>query len=81
MKAIEQAGFNSSMVRLGAELQDDTMRQLEVGSIYGQTITGTTFKQRVLKCQGNFNSHNYYLVENIETGFRCTMPGSDLHDL
>lgn len=54
---------------------------LVIGMVYGQTITGTTFKQKVLKHQGSFNGHEYYLVENVETGFRHTMIGDELHCL
>ena len=52
-----------------------------IGCVYGQTITGTLFKQKVINCQGGFNNKDYHLVENIETGFRHTIAGCDLHSL
>lgn len=63
------------------EAKGNAVLPLVIGSVYGQTITGTTFKQKVLKHQGSFNGHEYYLVENVETGFRHTMIGDELHCL
>jgi hypothetical protein len=63
------------------EAEGNAVLPIVIGSVYGQTITGTTFKQKVLKYQGKFNNHDYYLVENIETGFKHTMIGDDLHCL
>ena len=63
------------------EEKGNAVLPLVIGSVYVQIITGTVFKQKVLKHQGSFNGHEYYLVENIETGFRHTMIGDDLHCL
>lgn len=52
-----------------------------IGCVYEQMIEGTIFKQKVLNNQGKFNNHDYYLVENIETGFIHTIRGEDLHCL
>ena len=63
------------------EEKGDAVLPLVIGSVYSQIITGTIFKQKVLKHQGAFNGHEYYLVENIETGLKHTMIGDDLHCL
>ena len=61
------------------EAKGNAVLPLVIGGVYGQTITGTMFKQKVLKYQGKFNNNDYYLVENVETGYEHTMIGDDLH--
>lgn len=63
------------------EKQEQCTIHIVIGSVYAQIITGTVFKQKVLKHLGSFNGYEYYLVENVETGFRHTMIGDDLHCL
>jgi hypothetical protein len=52
-----------------------------IGRIYGQTIAGTLFRQKVIKQNGRINNNDYYLVENCDTGFRHSLPASSLHEI
>ena len=52
-----------------------------IGRVYGQTITGTTFKYEVLEHKGEFHGRQYYIVRNIETGHRMLICESELHAL
>ena len=63
------------------EMKDVTTPSLVIGNVYVQNITGTIFKYKVLKYQGIFNNHEYYLVEHVETGFRQTIPGCELREV
>ncbi len=52
-----------------------------IGRVYGQTITGTTFKHRVLKVVGISHTVKWLQVENIETGHRQIISETELHAL
>jgi len=52
-----------------------------IGRVYGQTITGTTFKYEVLEHKGEFHGKQYYIVRNIETEHRMLICESELHVL
>ena len=52
-----------------------------IGCVYGQTISGTLFKHKVIMYQGKLSKSHFYLVENIETGFRHVLTQFDLHSL
>jgi hypothetical protein len=56
----------------------DSNINIEIGKVYQQIITGTVFKYKVLKYQGSFHDHNYWLVENVETKFQHTINESEL---
>jgi len=51
------------------------------GHEYGQTISGTTFRYKVLEELGEFQNKKFYLVENIETHFKLVICETDLHEL
>jgi len=55
--------------------------QIVVGRVYAQTITGTTFKHKVLRFAGMINKTKYLQVENIETGHKQIIPETELNDL
>jgi hypothetical protein len=57
------------------------LKDIIEGREYGQTITGTIFRYRVLKEQGEFQGKKSYLVENIETHFRQVICETELHEL
>jgi hypothetical protein len=52
-----------------------------IGRVYGQTISGTTFKYEVLEYKGEFHGKKYYIVRNIETEHRILICESELHAL
>ena len=54
---------------------------INIGCVYGQTITGTTFKYEVLERKGEFHGKQYYIVRNIETEHRMLICESELHAL
>lgn len=52
-----------------------------IGSVFGQTITGTLFKHKVIDVIGERNKLRWLKVENIETGHRQIICESELHCL
>lgn len=52
-----------------------------IGRVYGQIITGTTFKHKVLEHKGEFQGKQYYIVKNIETEHRILICESELQAL
>ena len=52
-----------------------------IGCVYGQTISGTLFKHKIIRYQGKLSKSHFYLVENVETGFRHVLTQFDLHSL
>jgi hypothetical protein len=69
----EEADFNS--------FSQNIAKPLVIGCVYGQTITGTLFKYKVISHEGSFQGEDYYLVENVETGYRQMKAGCSLHSL
>ena len=59
----------------------DKAEELKEGEIYGQTISGTLFKQKILKDLGVLIHKKQYKVQNIETGSICILSEDDLHTL
>lgn len=54
---------------------------LITGCVYGQTVAGTLFKHKVIRYKGKLSKRHFYLVENVETGFRHVLTQFDLHSL
>ena len=52
-----------------------------IGCVYGQIINGTLFKRKVIRYQGKLSNSHFYLVENVENGFRHVLTQFDLHSL
>ena len=52
-----------------------------IGSVFGQTITGTLIKQKVLEEKPKYRDKRYFIVENVTTGFRQLICEDDLHCL
>ena len=56
-------------------------KHIVIGSVFGQTITGTLFKHKVLKIEGRYNGYRWLRVENVETGHKQLINEIDLHCL
>ena len=52
-----------------------------IGSVFGQTITGTLFKHKVLEEKQKYKDKRYFIVQNVATGFKQLICEDDLHCL
>ena len=64
-----------------SETEENLNLDIVIGRVYGQTISGTLFKHKVLRIKETWNNIIYCFVENVETGHQQFIKGAELHDL